>query len=47
MSDRLFAFWPKCLPRHTSIPQTDLFYNVEVSARRFPDKPHLVLGPMK
>ncbi len=47
MSDRHFAFWPKCLPRHTSIPQTDLFYNVEVSARRFPDKPHLVLGPMK
>ncbi len=42
MSDRHFAFWPTGLPRHMSIPETDLFYNVEVSARRFPDKPYLV-----
>jgi len=42
MSDRHFAFWPKGLPRSMTIPETDLFYNVEVSARRFPDKPYLV-----
>ncbi|MFA6310942.1 MAG: long-chain fatty acid--CoA ligase [Sterolibacterium sp.] len=42
MSDRHFAYWPKGLPRHMTIPETDLFYNVEVSARRFPDKPYLV-----
>ena len=47
MFDRHFAFWPKGLPRHMSIPETALFYNVEVSTRRFPDKPHLVLGPTK
>ena len=42
MSDRHFAHWPKGLPRHMSVPETDLFYNVEVSARRFPAKPYLV-----
>jgi fatty-acyl-CoA synthase len=42
MSDRHFAFWPKGLPRHLTVPETDLFYNVEVSARRFPNKPYLV-----
>ena len=42
MSDRHFAHWPKGVPRHMSIPQTDLFYNVEVSARRYPNKPYLV-----
>ena len=42
MSDRHFAFWPRSLPRHMTIPETSLFYNVEVSARRFPDKPYLV-----
>ncbi|MBA3902764.1 MAG: long-chain fatty acid--CoA ligase [Rhodocyclaceae bacterium] len=42
MSDRHFAFWPRSLPRHMTIPETSLFYNVEVSARRFPHKPYLV-----
>ena len=42
MSERHFAFWPQGLPRHLTIPETDLFYNVDVSARRFPDKPYLV-----
>ncbi|MDP2135868.1 MAG: long-chain-fatty-acid--CoA ligase, partial [Sulfuritalea sp.] len=42
MSDRHFAHWPKSLPRHLSVPETDLFYNVEVSARRFPNKPYLI-----
>ena len=47
MSDRHFAFWPKGLPRHMTIPETDLFYNVEVSARRFPNKPYLVFYDTK
>ncbi|MDP1984699.1 MAG: AMP-binding protein, partial [Sulfuritalea sp.] len=42
MSTRHFAHWPKGLPRHMTVPETDLFYNVEVSARRYPNKPYLV-----
>jgi len=42
MSDRHFAHWPKYLPRRMTIPETGLFYNVEVSAQRFPDKPYIV-----
>lgn len=30
--------WPKRLPRELQIPQTSLWFNLEVSARRFPDK---------
>ena len=47
MSDRHFAFWPKGLPRHMSVPETDLFYNVEVSARRYPNKAYLVFYDTK
>ena len=47
MSDRHFAHWPKGLPRHMSVPETDLFYNVEVSARRYPNKPYLVFYDTK
>jgi fatty-acyl-CoA synthase len=36
------AHWPPGVPRHLSIPQTNLFYNVEVSATRYPDKPFLL-----
>ncbi len=42
MSDRHLAFWPKTQPRHLSLPKTHLFYNAEVSAARYPDKPFLV-----
>jgi fatty-acyl-CoA synthase len=42
MSERHFAFWPKGLPRHLTLPQTNLFYNLEVSATRYPDKPCLI-----
>ncbi|HEY9063701.1 MAG TPA: long-chain fatty acid--CoA ligase [Burkholderiaceae bacterium] len=31
--------WPKRLPRELSIPDTTLYFNLEVSAKRFPDKP--------
>ena len=37
MSDRHLAYWPKTQPRHLSLPDTNLFYNAEVSAARYPD----------
>jgi fatty-acyl-CoA synthase len=37
-----FAHWPPGRPRHATLPQTHLFYNVEVSATRFPDKPFVI-----
>ena len=33
------AHWPKRLPRELVVPQTTLWFNLEVSARRYPDKP--------
>ena len=33
------AVWPARLPRQLVLPQTSLSFNLEVSARRFPDKP--------
>ena len=37
-----FAHWPPGLPRHLTLPQTNLFYNVEVAAKRYPDKPFII-----
>jgi fatty-acyl-CoA synthase len=34
--------WPTALSRHLTLPETSLFYNAEVSARRYPDKPFIV-----
>ncbi len=31
--------WPKRLPRELVVPETSLWVNMEVSARRYPDKP--------
>jgi len=33
-----FAVWPRRLPRALAIPETSLWFNLEVSAVRFPDK---------
>ena len=33
------AFWPPRLPRELVIPETTLWFNAEVSAARYPDKP--------
>jgi len=33
------AAWPQRLPRRLTVPQTTLWFNLEVSARRYPDKP--------
>ncbi|MCU0762766.1 MAG: long-chain fatty acid--CoA ligase [Hydrogenophaga sp.] len=35
-------FWPNRLPHRISPPATSLWFNLEVSARRYPDKPALV-----
>ena len=37
-----FQHWPPLVPRHLTLPQTNLFYNAEVSAARYPDKPFIV-----
>jgi fatty-acyl-CoA synthase len=43
MAEQLhFKHWPPGVPRHLTLPQTHLFYNAEVSATRFPDKPFIV-----
>lgn len=34
--------WPPGLPRHLTLPETNVYYNVEVSAARFPEKPFIV-----
>ncbi len=33
-----FRIWPKRLPRRLAIPETTLWFNLEVSAARFPEK---------
>ncbi|CAN5692624.1 long-chain fatty acid--CoA ligase [soil metagenome] len=42
MSERHLAHWPAALPQHLTLPQTNLFHNLEVSAARYPDKPFIV-----
>jgi len=34
--------WPPRVPRHLTLPQTNVFHNAEVSAARYPDKPFIV-----
>jgi fatty-acyl-CoA synthase len=33
------AHWPRRLPRELVLPETTLWFNLEVAARRYPDKP--------
>lgn len=42
MSQKHFEFWPHGLPRNITLPATNIFYNVEVSATRYPDKPFVI-----
>jgi fatty-acyl-CoA synthase len=42
MNDRHLQFWPANAQWHMSAPATNLFYNAEVSARRYPEKPYLI-----
>jgi fatty-acyl-CoA synthase len=38
MFTRHYAHWPPGVPKTLAVPRTSLFYNLEVSARRYPDK---------
>ena len=38
------AHWPRRLPRELAVPSTSLWFNLEVSAARFPDKAAYVYG---
>ena len=42
MPNAHFKFWPPHAMHYLTAPATNLFYNAEVSARRYPDKPYLV-----
>lgn len=42
MFDRHYAVWPKGVPKHLTLPATSLYENLELSARRYPDKPALL-----
>jgi fatty-acyl-CoA synthase len=42
MSGEHFKFWPQRSLHHLDLPDTNVFYNLEVSAQRRPDKPCLV-----
>ena len=41
-NNKHFEFWPRGVPRDLNVPATHLFYNVEVSATRYPDKPFII-----
>ncbi len=42
MFDRHFTFWPRALSRHLSVPDTTVSFNLEVTARRFPDRTAII-----
>ena len=42
MSSQHRKFWPQHSLHHLDLPSTNVFYNLEVSAQRRPDKPCLV-----
>jgi fatty-acyl-CoA synthase len=42
MLERHVDFWPRGLPRHLTVPQTNLFFNLDVSTARYPDKPAVI-----
>jgi fatty-acyl-CoA synthase len=42
MTTAHLAHWPPALAQHLTLPETNVFYNAEVSAQRFADKPFIV-----
>ena len=38
MFTRHYPYWPPALPKTLDVPRTSVYYNLEVSAHRFPDK---------
>jgi fatty-acyl-CoA synthase len=42
MSRKHYEFWPSGAPHDITLPATNLFYNAEVAAARYPDKPFII-----
>ena len=42
MSRKHYEVWPSGLPHDITSPATNLFYNAEVAAARYPDKPFII-----
>lgn len=42
MGDRHFSVWPERAPREITLPETSIWFNLEVSAARFPQRPAFV-----
>src|SRR5204863_3263735 len=42
MFTRHYPHWPPGVPKTLSVPRTSLYYNLEVSARRYPDKAAII-----
>nr|WP_006913996.1 long-chain fatty acid--CoA ligase [Salinisphaera shabanensis] len=42
MFDRHYAAWPANLPHSLGLPQTSLYTNLEISARRYPQRPAII-----
>jgi fatty-acyl-CoA synthase len=42
LNDRHFRFWPPNSGWHLTAPETNLFYNAEVSGKRYPSKPYII-----
>lgn len=42
MAQRHLQFWPQDVPRHIDVPRTSVHYNLEVTARRFPEKAAII-----
>ena len=40
--DRHYAYWPPNVPKTLSIPRTSIYYTLEVSAKRYPDRPAII-----
>jgi fatty-acyl-CoA synthase len=41
MFTRHYVHWPPGVPKTLSVPRTSIYFNLEVSARRYPEKPAL------
>ena len=39
---RHYAVWPRELPKSLALPRTSVFTNLEISARRYPDRNAIV-----
>nr|WP_220359382.1 AMP-binding protein [Alkalilimnicola ehrlichii] len=42
MFDRHFKVWPKNIVRNLTLPETSLYYNLQVTAERYPHKPGII-----